>query len=74
MPTVYLTDPRNEDWLRTRHWDLPTDPEGFIAVALGSPDDPATLKRRWLEFQALPAFEAMPEGLRAAVEEIIARA
>ncbi len=64
-------DPRNSDWMRTLHWDLPEEPEKFITLVLGSPADRVELVRRWLHFQALPAFEAMPEELRREVDRLL---
>ena len=52
-------DLRNADWLRTRTWDLPKDPDAFLAVIGG--------RDRLDHFMGLPAAEAMPQSLRDAL-------
>ena len=52
-------DLRNADWLRTMYWDLPEDPEIFLAV-IGGRDNLA-------HFMTLPAAEAMPAALAEAL-------
>jgi hypothetical protein len=52
-------DQRNADWLRTLHWDLPTDKDTFLAV-IGGED---ALEH----FMTLPAAEAMPDALKQAL-------
>ena len=49
-------NPRNADWLRTLHWNLPTDMAEFLRQI--GPDDVH-------HFMSLPAAEAMPSTLRA---------
>lgn len=57
-------DPRNADWLRTMHWDLPTTLSSFLA-RLGVVDSPVGVQRASVEkFMRLPAAEAMPKSLR----------
>lgn len=51
----------DSDWIKTVSWDLPRDPEGFLA-SLG--------KRSLESFMALPAAQAMPESLREALGEL----
>ena len=50
-------DRLDADWLRTLHWDLPTDPDEFLGSLIMPLD----------EFMALPAAEAMPQELRDAL-------
>jgi hypothetical protein len=61
--------PRNADWLRVVAWDLPTTAEDFLAF-LGETRDQQVAK--WVQFQRLPAIEAMPPDLRREVEAILA--
>lgn len=56
-----MSDARNEDWLRTIGWDLPTTLDAFLA---SQGNDPERLRH----FLTLPAAEAMPEDLRGQVE------
>lgn len=51
----------DSDWIKTLSWDLPSDPQAFIA----------SLRGRSLEsFMALPAAQAMPDSLREALGEL----
>lgn len=59
-------DTRNEDWLRTRSWDLPTDLDGFLAL---NGNDVERVKH----FLTLPAAEAMPADLKRDVDAWIAQ-
>jgi len=56
--------PENADWLRGLEWDLPTDPDVFIASVLGT--GPIRQQRAELAaFLRLPAARPMPAELRA---------
>lgn len=69
---------RNEDWLRTRSWDLYTSAGTKVTTlaallpaiyATGTPAEQRAALRR---FMALPSAEAMPAGLRAEVDDFLA--
>ena len=53
------SDQRNADWIRTLHWDLPTDKDTFLTVIGG--------ESALAHFMTLPAAEAMPPELRSAL-------
>jgi hypothetical protein len=55
--------PSNRDWIRTLHWDLPTDWDQFL-LDIGGPT-------RLPQFMILPAAQAMPADLKAKAEELI---
>lgn len=52
---------RNADWTK-KSWDLPRDPDKFLAVIA---EWPLSLP----EFMKLPAARAMPDSLRQALKE-----
>lgn len=57
---VYRDQSGDEDWIKTQHWDLTTDPEEFRIML-----------QHWgmtmEQFLELPAAQAMPAGLRKAL-------
>lgn len=55
-------DNESADWLRSRSWDLPTDPEAFLSTIGG--------RENLAHFMTLPAARAMPDALRAAMDAI----
>jgi hypothetical protein len=59
----------NADWLRGMSWNLPTRVDEFLDC-LGINDQQALKTRRRIvaQFMRLPAAEAMPGGLRNALE------
>lgn len=52
-------DIRDADWLRSMSWDLPTNVDDFL-YAIGG-------RKRLAHFLTLPAAQAMPDDLRAAL-------
>lgn len=64
MPTP--DDIRNEDWLRTMGWDLPTDLDGFLNAC-------GRTAEQVRHFLTLPAAEAMPPALRVQVQHWLER-
>lgn len=60
----------NEDWIRSRRWDLPgvDTVEKLLRVLGGMPGTP---QDKLAHFLTLPAAKPMPPELRAAVEEFI---
>jgi hypothetical protein len=57
----------NEDWLRARTWDLPTELEPFLrSVFPNAGESKVDAVRRFVT--SLPAAAAMPRPLRAAVD------
>ena len=65
---------RNEDWLRTRGWDLPGVTDlGHLLTALDLDGQPAQAQRQGVEaFTRLAAWEAAPAGLRGEVDQFLA--
>ena len=55
-------DNESADWLRSRGWDLPVDPEAFLSTIGG--------RENLAHFMTLPAARAMPDALRAALDAI----
>ncbi len=60
-PVINIDEGDGADWIKTRSWDLPVDPDYYIARY-------PNLKA-WLDqISAMPAGEAMPPELRQALE------
>ena len=55
-----MTNILDEDWIKRSRWDLPRDPDKFLAILLGD----APLKARVAQFMKLPAAGPMPASLR----------
>jgi hypothetical protein len=63
-----LTHPdiKNADWIRSRLWDLPTDPDAFLALLAGRGASPEQQRAALADFLRLPAAAGpMPAELRA---------
>jgi hypothetical protein len=70
----FATVNRNENWLRTMHWDLPAQTLEELWYVLGlSPSADEQRKRAALQqFMTVPAWEAAPEPLRREAAEFLA--
>lgn len=55
----------NADWIKTLHWDLPTDFDDFLN-SIGGPTQLA-------DFMKLPAAEAMPKEMRFKAEALLSK-
>jgi hypothetical protein len=69
----FATMNRNENWLRTMHWDLPAQSLEELWPVLGlSPSADDDLKRaRLRQFMTAPAWEPAPERIRREAEEFL---
>ncbi len=71
-PLIVLNDPYDEDWIKTLHWDLPTDLEELIR-AIGARGKPRGEQVKALKhLMTLPAWKPAPPKVRDAVEAFIA--
>jgi hypothetical protein len=54
------SDVWDSDWIKTLCWDLPTDPETFLAFLVGRDASPEQQRAAVADFLRLPAARAMP--------------
>ncbi|MEC3919228.1 hypothetical protein [Nocardia sp. CDC160] len=71
--TSYLTDWRNEDWLRTTKWDLPAQslPELWSVIGVRASASSAEKRAELMRFMATPAWEAAPGRIKQEAEDFL---
>lgn len=72
-PKIELSD-EDHDWIKALAWDLPEEPR-FLPEIIGfSATTPiGEFLASWKFFQRLPASQAMPDHLRALVDQVLER-